>query len=81
MISFLPASLVDRLQYRLMWIEVSFAVNTGRDDHGVRQFYRLRFVHRTDTIFYTDLLKRYNANLILATSDWRIVLAGESQDT
>lgn len=81
MISFLPASLVARLQYRLMWIEVSFAVNTGLDDHKVRQFYRLRFVHRTDAIFYTDLLKLYDANLILAMDDWRIVLAGKLPDT
>lgn len=81
MISFLPASLVARLQYRLMWIEVRYAINTGRDDHGVRQFYRLRFVHRTDAIFYTDLLKLYDAVLILAMGDWRIVLAGELLDT
>lgn len=81
MISFLPASLVARLQYRLMWIEVSFAVNTGMDDHKVRQFYRLRFIHRTDAIFYNDLLKLYDAAFILAVADWRIVLVGELQDT
>ena len=80
MISFLPASLVARLQYRLMWIEVSFAINTGRDEHKVRQFYRLRFVHRIDAIFYADLLKLYDANFILAVGDWRIVLVGELQN-
>jgi len=80
MISFLPASLVARLQYRLDWVEVSFAVNTGLDDHGVRQFYRLRFIHRTDAIFYTDHLKRYDATFILSIGDWRVVLAGELQD-
>ena len=81
MISYLPASLIARMQYRLDWIEVRFVINTGLDDHKVRQFYRLRFVHRADAIFYTDLLKLYDANLILAVGDWRIVLAGELQDT
>lgn len=81
MISFLPAHLAERLQYRLMWIEYGFAANTGRDEHGVRQFYRLRFVHRTHAAFDTDLLHRYDAALIIMIGDWRIVLIGEVQDT
>lgn len=73
MISFLPASLVDRLQYRLMWIEVSFAINTGRDDHGVSQFYRLRFIRSIDLKKRYELFRQYPPAVVIEIASWTVL--------
>ena len=73
MISFLPASLIARLQYRLDWIEVSFAVNTGLDDHKVRQFYRLRFIRSVDLQRRYELFRQYPPAVVIEIASWTVL--------
>lgn len=74
MLSFLPATAIERLQYRLDWIEVKFICNTGRDERGALQFYALRFVPTTHVANADVLRECYDTDLVFRIACWFVVL-------
>lgn len=75
MLSFLPATVVERLQYRLLGIEVKFICNTGRDENGAFQFYYLRFVRVTDVVADDVLRERYDTDMVSRIGGWFVIVA------
>lgn len=72
--SLLPASFIDWLQYRLLWIEIKFAINTGHDEHGAIQFYWLRIVSDDELVEVSTLYRRYGDCSIHRIGGWYFVL-------
>lgn len=74
LLSLLPESFINWLQYRLLWIEIRFADSTGRDEHGALRFYWLRIVRDDGHVEMSTLYRRYADCSIYRIGGWYFVL-------
>lgn len=74
MISWLPAEMVERLQYELLRLEIKWLLNTGFDEHGAFQFFRLRVVFVKGPAGESTFRRRYGDCSIYRIGSWCFVL-------
>ncbi len=74
MISWLPAKMVERLQYELLRLEIKWFLSFGFDSYGAFQLFRLRVVFDKGPAGESTFRRRYGDCSIYRIGSWCFVL-------